>query len=66
MTVRRLRAKQRGPFCSWCKERATHRGVGFTRFACVEHLAELEKADTDQSRLDQHETEGEFTAGVPR
>jgi len=52
MTVRRLRAKQRGPRCSYCTERAIHRGVGFTMFACAEHLDSLTAADRRQHAIE--------------
>jgi hypothetical protein len=41
VTVRKLRAKQRGPKCSWCDAKAIQRGFMFSRFACADHAAEL-------------------------
>lgn len=41
MAVRRLKGKQRGPKCSWCAERATHRGFMFGKHACESHMAQL-------------------------
>ena len=37
MSVRRLKAKQRGPFCTYCQERAVWRGSMFRKFACNAH-----------------------------
>jgi hypothetical protein len=51
MTVRRLRARQRGPCCSWCEKRAIHRGVLFTKFACDVHLIDLQAADDRQEHI---------------
>ena len=65
MTVRRLKAAQRGAWCSYCadlKTRATHRGVSFTKFSCAGHLPALEAADREQARLESYETEGERQA----
>ncbi len=45
MSVRKLKAKQRGPFCSYCQQRATHRGGMFTRFASANHLEVLQSDD---------------------
>lgn len=48
MTVRRLRKTQRGPWCSYCPDktvRAVHRGCGFRKFSCKEHLSDLETQD---------------------
>lgn len=55
MTVRRLKSKQRGPFCSHCSARAVWRGVGFTRFACTEHLATLEAEDAKQAQCERNQ-----------
>jgi hypothetical protein len=65
MTVRPLKAAQRGPWCSYCegeKVRATHRGLGFTKFSCAAHVSDLEAADMTQTRMDRYETEGERQA----
>jgi hypothetical protein len=47
MTVRRLRKKQKGPWCSYCevKTRAVYRGCGFTKFSCFGHLDNLQEDD---------------------
>lgn len=58
MTVRRLRAKQRGPRCGYCTERAVWRGMGFTLFACAEHETQLRTDDADQARRDEHYEHG--------
>jgi len=55
MTVRKLRAKQRGPRCSHCDARAVHRGVNFTRFACDEHLAVLQAEDDRQAAVEREQ-----------
>lgn len=52
MAVRLLRAKQRGPKCSWCTEKATHRGFGFGRLACSAHLTTLHDWDRRESAPD--------------
>jgi len=52
MAVKRLRAKQRGPSCSWCSERASHRGYGSAKFSCPDHLSELEEWDRRESTPD--------------
>lgn len=52
MAVRPLKPKQRGPRCSWCAERATHRGFMFSRYACSSHLTQLEEWDTKETRPD--------------
>lgn len=62
MTVRRLRAKQRGPRCSYCEERAVHRGCYFRMFACSEHLDKLTEDDAAQAAQDSYQTEGERQA----
>lgn len=65
MTVRKLRAKQRGPFCSFgCSVRATHRGCGFTKFACAEHLHVLQFVDTQQSKRDSYQSDAEWQLGI--
>lgn len=60
MTVRKLRAKQRGPQCSYCSERANWRGVYFTRFACDGHHSLLIDDDAVQSVRDSHHSEAEW------
>lgn len=60
MTVRRLRGKQVGPRCSFCPERASWRGVYFTRFACNSHHAELSAEDKRQAIRDSHESEADY------
>lgn len=59
MTVRRLKKAQRGPWCSYCAaktERAVHRGCGFRKFACTDHLDDLiaddQKEDTGPDHSD--------------
>jgi hypothetical protein len=65
MTVRRLKGAQLGPWCSYCTAapfRATHRGLSYTKFACIEHLPMLQAADRKQAQQDSCETEGERQA----
>ena len=64
MTVRVLRAKQRGPNCSYCANKAKWRGVYFTRFACAEHEGLLRTADAEQERRDACHSEADWYAGV--
>lgn len=45
MTVRKLKAKQRGAKCDWCDEKATLRGYGFGKHSCEQHRKELEEWD---------------------
>lgn len=52
MTVRRLRANQRGPKCSWCAGKATHRGFMFGKLACADHIAELTAWDKREQEPD--------------
>lgn len=56
MSVRSLKAKQRGPRCSYCTERAKWRGLMFRRFACSEHHGRLVAEDQEQSRRDAYQT----------
>ena len=67
MTVRRLTRKQIGPWCDYCppneRERATYRGVYFTKFACSEHLHFLETDDARHEASDSYQTEAEFQTG---
>jgi tRNA(Ile2) C34 agmatinyltransferase TiaS len=58
MSVRLLRAKQRGPKCSTCGERAKWRGVDFTRFACADHEKEL-RAEDDEQVMRERNQEGD-------
>ena len=54
MTIRKLKAKQRGPYCPYCPPkttRATHRGYGHS-LACEKHLPELREQDARDSRPD--------------
>lgn len=60
MTVRRLRAKQRGPRCNHCERRAVYRGCDFTRFACTAHHPELFAEDRAQAIRDSHESEADY------
>jgi tRNA(Ile2) C34 agmatinyltransferase TiaS len=55
VTVRVLRAKQRGPKCSTCGERAKWRGVDFTRFACADHETELRTEDDAQAERERNQ-----------
>lgn len=64
MTVYRLRKKQRGPKCSYCDEKAAHRGCHFTKFACSYHLAQLTEDDRRQTASDEYHTEAEFQLGL--
>lgn len=64
MTVRRLRANQRGPICNHCKARAIWRGVYFTRFACDAHQHDLEREDAGQGARDSRQTEAEWSLGL--
>lgn len=66
MTVRRLRAKQRGPWCSYCQEkvRAVHRGCGFRKFACSKHFEDLHSDDAKDAAFDSYKTEAEWNLGL--
>jgi len=59
--VYKLKAKQRGPKCSYCDERATHRGFMFGKFSCEQHLAELEQWDRRETAPDY--SDAQFYAG---
>lgn len=63
MTVRKLRAKQRGPSCFWCAKRAAFRGFMFGRFACLTHLDDLLAWDRLASAPDY--SDATFTRGEP-
>lgn len=52
MSVRQLKSKQRGPTCSWCASKATHRGFMFGKFACADHRANLEAWDAREQTPD--------------
>lgn len=52
MTVRRLKAKQRGPVCSYCESKAEYRGFGFGKFACEQHVPELTAWDRREQAPD--------------
>lgn len=52
MTVRRLKLRQRGHACSWCTNKATHRGYGFGKLACADHMTALEQWDRRESAPD--------------
>ncbi len=52
MTVRRLKTKQLGPKCSFCDEKAVHRGYGFGKFACGSHHQQLSEWDRIASAPD--------------
>ena len=64
MTVRRLKAVQRGPICSYCTARAAWRGCYFTRFACDTHLDQLKAADRRQAERDAHQSDAEWSMGL--
>lgn len=64
MVVRKLRAKQRGPKCSYCPERANWRGMYFTRFACDGHHGLLIDDDSVQMQRDSHQSEAEWSMGL--
>jgi len=62
--MRKLRAKQRGPKCSFCENKATHRSMYFNKYGCADHLAEVQ-ADTDASVASLgHQSEAEFQLGL--
>ena len=63
MTVYRLRAKQRGPVCSYCADRAVLRGCGFTKFSCNSHEHWLRDDDRDQALRDSHQSEADWRIG---
>jgi hypothetical protein len=52
MTVYRLKKKQLGPKCFWCSEKAKHRGIGFGRHSCDDHIKDLEEWDDRESTPD--------------
>lgn len=52
MAVRKLKTKQRGPKCSYCEHRATHRGFGFGWFSCDKHIDQLTEQDRRDSAPD--------------
>ena len=62
MTVRRLRKPQRGPWCSYCegKVRAVHRGCGFRKFSCTDHLDALTAEDRKEEAQGAYQTEAEW------
>ena len=67
--MRRLKSKQRGPWCDWCKEddiktRAVWRGFMFSKFACEDHREHLESRDEEQQQRDSYQTDAEFQLGV--
>jgi hypothetical protein len=65
MTVKRLKKEQRGPWCSYCGgkvQRAVHRGCGFRKFSCSDHLSNLTADDLAESRQSNYQTEGEYQA----
>lgn len=64
MTVRRLRANQRGTRCSYCDCRATHRGVYFTRFSCEDHLIALYNEDQVQDLHDGKQSMADWSIGL--
>lgn len=64
MTVRKLRAAQRGPWCSYCgpkETRAVYRGCHFEKFACQDHLDNLNKDDAEQTRRDKLYSEADHS-----
>jgi|TARA_R110000851_G_scaffold101943_1_gene218247 hypothetical protein len=61
MTVRKLKAKQRGPWCSYCGERATHTR-GHQKHSCTYHLPDLRDFDLQENKKDSYQTEGEWQA----
>lgn len=64
MSVRKLRAKQRGMKCNFCDAPAVWRGVYFTRFACAAHYEKLVDIDNEQQRRDAHQSEAEWELGI--
>ena len=62
MTVRKLRKKQKGPWCSYCedKTRAVYRGCGFTKFSCSDCLEKLQEADLNMERQEGHLSEADY------
>jgi len=64
MTVLKMRAKQRGPICNFCSQRANWRGVYFTRFACDGHHGLLIDEDERQRIRDSHQSEAEWSIGL--
>ena len=67
MTVRRLRKKQRGPWCSYCEprtSRAVFRGCGFRKFCCSNCRPKLEAEDEKEERMGGYQTEAEWQLGV--
>ena len=55
VTVKKLKQKQLGPWCSYCSEktvRAVHQGCGFGKFACEQHLPNLEKNDYAERHIE--------------
>lgn len=61
MAVYKLKAKQRGPKCSFCNSCATYRGFMFAQFSCDAHRPKLVSWDTKETRADL--SEAEFYAG---
>ena len=64
MTVRRLRKNQRGPWCGYCEPkttRATHRGLGFSKFSCADHKERLETDDREYECRDSIGSDAEFS-----
>ena len=62
MTVRRLRKKQKGPWCSYCevKTRAVYRGCSFTKFSCSEHFDNLQEDDCKMEKIESHLSEADY------
>ncbi len=61
--MKRLKANQLGPFCSWCEpktSRAVYRQDGFAgKFACAFHAAALEDLEAEERQRDERITEAD-------
>ena len=62
MTVRPLKKKQKGPWCSYCevKTRAVYRGCFFTKFSCSEHLKNLQEDDYEMEKRESQLSEADY------
>jgi hypothetical protein len=64
VSVRRLRAKQRGPRCSYCPSLAKHRGMHFTKFACEDHRSQLVADDEAAAARDSLQSDADWALGI--
>ncbi|GFD77248.1 hypothetical protein KUL118_01100 [Tenacibaculum sp. KUL118] len=62
--MKKLKANQRGPWCSFCEpktERAVYRENGFAgKFACSEHKSALAEHEKREVEREEHLTEADY------